>query len=326
LFVTFVRRTLAAAAATALVALGPAAAFGETSASVGPAMTAASGKPGYCTDDAGVTVVVDFSALGGDVVVRCAAGPGGQGFSGLDALDAAGFSVTGTQRWGMQFVCRIQGRPTAREDLAIPGDDSYHEDCGDTPPEAAYWGYWYASNGGSWRYSSISAASRTTIRGGFEGWSFHLGSSSAKPPPIAPRHAVSAPTSSPPPSAPGGQHSHGGQSAPSSPPSSSATSSPTAAAPTTADPSALASGQPRHRRHPGSDTDAPARSTTEPPGKTAPADTARQADGPQVVTAVPQQPAGDDGGSARPFLVGAGVLVLLGAGAGTTAWRRSHRG
>jgi hypothetical protein len=323
---TFVRRTLAVAAAGALVALGPAAApaFAGTSASVGSAIVAAASKPGYCTDDTGVTVVVDFSALGGDVVVRCAAGPGGQGFTGLDALDAAGFSVTGTQRWGMQFVCRIQGRPTAREDLTIPGDDSYHEDCGDTPPEAAYWGYWYASNGGSWRYSSIAAASRTTIRGGFEGWSFHLGSSSAKPPPVAPRHPVSSATSGPPPSAPGGQHSQGGSSAPSTP-SVSATSSPTSPVPTTDDTSASSRGKPDRRRQHG-DTDAPPRSTTTPPEPTASRRTAQQADGPQVVTAVPQQPDSDEGGSARPFLVGAGVLALLGAGVGTTAWRRSHRG
>jgi hypothetical protein len=44
-----------------------------------------------------------------------------------------------------------------------------------------------------------------------------------------------------------------------------------------------------------------------------------------VVTAVPDD-ASDDGGSAAPFVVGAGIIVLLGAGAGATAWRRSHRG
>jgi hypothetical protein len=305
--VTTPRRTLSVAAAAALIALGPAAA---------PAFAEDAGKPGSCTDDSGVTVVVDFSALGGDVVVRCAGGPGGQGFTGLDALTEAGFSVAGTQRWGMEFVCRLQGRPTAREDLVIPGDDSYHEDCGDTPPETAYWGYWYASNGGSWKYSSISAASHTTIKGGFEGWSFHLGSGSPKPPPVAPQHAVEAPTSSPP-SKPAGGHHHGGETSSGSPTASASSSPPTMSTSTAT--TAPASDRPgSHGHHPS--TRPPSTGTSEPT-----VTLTAQADGPIVTTALPKQPSGG-GGSATPFLIGAGILALLAAGAGATAWRRSHRG
>jgi hypothetical protein len=306
--VTLLRRTLAVTAAAAVAALGPAAAR--------PTQAAESGRPGYCTDDAGVTVVVDFRELGGDVVVRCASGPGGQGFTGLEALTGAGLSVAGTQRWGMQFVCRIQGRPTAHEDLAIPGDDSYHEDCGDTPPDTAYWTYWYAPNGGSWRYSSISAASRSTIRGGFEGWSFHLGSAAPQPPPVAPRHAVAAPTSSPP-EPTGGQDGSGGQ---------SATSPPPAPTTSTADGPSTSASSPRRGQHDGK-PDKPDRATTTEPARSAPAteQPSDRAGGPRIVTAVPEQP-DDGGGSAIPFAVGAGVLALLGVGAGATAWRRSRRG
>lgn len=310
---TTVRRTLAVAAAAALVALGPAAAR--------PASAAAAGKPGFCTDDSAVTEVVDFSALGGDVVVRCSTGSGGHGLTGLDALTGAGFSVAGTQRWGLQFVCRIQGRPTAREDLAIPGDDSYHEDCGDTPPETAYWSYWYASNGGAWKYGSVASASRSTIKGGFEGWSFHLGSGSPKPPSVSPQHAVEAPTSTPP-STPSGGHHGGGTGGPGSPTSS--TSTPPPSSPTTApsnDQPSTSNGKP-HRRH-ASGSGGPDHATTT---TQTPSPTAQEADGPTISTALPDQP--DDGGSGSPtpFLIGAGILVLLGAGAGATAWRRSHHG
>jgi hypothetical protein len=298
---TQVRRALVVAAAAALSVLGPAA-----SASADEA-----GKPGYCTDDAGVTVVVDFRALGGDVVVRCAEGPGGHGFTGLDALAGAGFSVAGTQRWGMQFVCRIQGRPTAHEDLEIPGNDTYHEDCDDTPPDAAYWTYWYAPNGGPWKYSSVSAASRTTIKGGFEGWSFHLGSDSAAAPPVAPRHAVEAPTSKP----PGSQNSGGTSSSPTS--SASTSHETTSASGPTEDPT---TDRPRPNRHHRASTKPPSGAVTSRPT------TKPQTLGtPDVVTSLPDEP-DDDGGSAMPFLVGTGILVLLGAGAGATAWRRSHRG
>ena len=43
-----------------------------------------------------------------------------------------------------------------------------------TPPTTAYWGYWYAKNGGGWTYSNTGAASHTVIKGGFEGWAFSL--------------------------------------------------------------------------------------------------------------------------------------------------------
>jgi hypothetical protein len=325
--VTGVRRTLAVAAAAALVALGPAA--------VRPASAADSGKPGYCADDAGVTVVVDFRELGGDVVVRCAPGPGGQGFTGLDALTEAGYQVAGTQRWGMQFVCRIQGRPAGNEDLEIPGDDSYREDCGGTPPETAYWTYWYASNGGDWKYSSVSAASRSTIKGGFEGWSFHLGASSPSPPPIAPKHAVSAPTSSPATKPPGGgqhgggQHSggqhgdHGPGGGPGGPDPTSATSAPTTGSPSTTPPDG-GHDEPRHGTRSGQST-APLHPTTKPP-ESATSTRSAPAAGSTVTTALPNPPDGGGGGGAMPFLIGAGIVVLLGAGAGATAWQRSRRG
>ena len=106
------------------------------------------GSPGYCKDDTGVTVVVDFTELGGDIVVRCAPGPVKPGYSGLDAFRAPGSAVSGTQRWGLAFVCRIQGRPAANESLQTRGNPDYHERCVDTPPSSAYWGYWYARTAG----------------------------------------------------------------------------------------------------------------------------------------------------------------------------------
>ena len=247
-------------------------------------------------------------------------GSGRHGFTGLDALDGAGFSVAGTQRWGLQFVCRIQGRPSAREDLAIPGDDSYHERAPTRRPRPAYWSYWYASNGGAWKYTSVAAASHSTVEGGFEGWSFH-------------RLRVRAPT-------------RGGAEARSR----------------GADvESAVEAGRrPRARRHGRTDdragwpdhefrdhgserrsvvriggqadTAVTMRRPTDPggptktPGPSTPTPTTMQADGPKITTALPEQPDDGSSGSAAPFLIGAGILTLLGAGAGATAWRRSHRG
>ena len=91
--------------------------------------------------------------------MRCASGPVS---SGLDALDDAGISWEGTQRFP-GIVCRIAGQPTAAT-----------EPCGNTPPASAYWSYWVAPRGGSWCYSKVGAGSRTPPPGSVEGWSFAL--------------------------------------------------------------------------------------------------------------------------------------------------------
>ena len=158
-----------------------------TVASVGvPAAVAADGLPGFCPDANGVTVVVDFNEIGGGIVVRCAVGAQA---NGLAALENAGFTVAGTQRWGKAFVCRIEGKP---------GTDI--EPCLNTPPASAYWSYWNAVDGGSWQYSNFGLLNRTPPSGTFEGWSFAKDRPSTQlpAPGIAPRRPATARTTQPP--------------------------------------------------------------------------------------------------------------------------------
>ncbi|MDF2967768.1 MAG: hypothetical protein K0Q93_1546 [Nocardioidaceae bacterium] len=138
-------------------------------------------RRGECRNGRGVTVVVDFRSLGRGKIVRCVQRRIGRGFSGLDALQAAGIRVRGVDGFGKSFVCRLQGRPRPREDVK-PGPGTYREKCRRIPPKSAYWSYWYARDGGRWRYSKTGAGGRNVIRGGFEGWSFHAGRGDAKPP------------------------------------------------------------------------------------------------------------------------------------------------
>lgn len=145
-------------------------------------VTAVAATAGYCPDTTGVTVVVDFHELGGGVVVRCA--PGEQ-TSGLTALQNAGFTVAGTNRWGLALICRINGEPTA----AI-------EPCADAPPMTAYWSYWHAPDGGAWTSSEQSAKDRVPPQGSFEGWSFsgNHADGAAPRPGAAPSRPVPAPS------------------------------------------------------------------------------------------------------------------------------------
>ncbi|HET8642380.1 MAG TPA: hypothetical protein VFM37_10605 [Pseudonocardiaceae bacterium] len=108
-----------------------------------------------CSGTSGVTVVVDFGALGG-VAVGCAAGDPS---SGLSALTAAGFGYTPVP--GQPgLVCSVNG---------VPGP------CSGPPPTSAYWSYWHARPGGSWSYSNTGAGSYNPAPGSVEGWSFGAG-------------------------------------------------------------------------------------------------------------------------------------------------------
>lgn len=82
----------------------------------------------------------------------------------------AGFTVTGTQRWSLAFICRINGKPTAAT-----------EPCVNTPPASAYWSYWHAVPGGAWNYSSLGATGYDPAIGTVEGWAFGSGAPPSVP-------------------------------------------------------------------------------------------------------------------------------------------------
>lgn len=157
------------------------------------ALDTTKGYNGICTGaDAltGTTIVVDFQQLNGNgglaaaTVTRCSpnANPGTQR-TGIKALQDAGIAPTGTTRWGLSFVCRIEGRPAATETLPTTGNPTYKEACVNTPPAAAYWGYWHANGSGTtWTYSTSGAAGRYVTPGGFEGWSFSLNATASTNP------------------------------------------------------------------------------------------------------------------------------------------------
>lgn len=153
------------------------------SAGAAPDDAAAPGG-GACPAGSGVTVIVDFGSLDGGTQVRCAPGDPG---SGLAALSAAGFSysfVPGVPG----FVCTIDSRP---------------DPCNGAPAHA-YWGYFHAERGGTWRYSNVGAGQRDPEPGDVEGWAFGNGDRrpSASPPaaPATTTTTARSPTSRPAPS------------------------------------------------------------------------------------------------------------------------------
>jgi hypothetical protein len=238
-----------------------------------------------CDDPAGVTVVVDFGDLGGGVQMRCAGWPV---TSGLDALDRAGFD-TALVLTQPGFVCRIDGKPA---------DDP----CQVTPPGDAYWAYYEAARGGSWRYSIRGPAATRPEPGSVEGWAFGDSRQPGVPPPPVEEPTQPPPTqSTPPPTSPPASQPVPPQSTP-----GSATPSPTAPIPPS-DPTP----------------------TVDSPSPTAAATVASEAGASDAGS--PTTGGSATAGTAEPsspvgILVAAAAVLLLGGAAWVTAWRRRRGG
>ncbi len=88
-----------------------------------------------------MTVIVDFTAFGGDIERGC---DPGQPATTLEAMHTAGFATVGTARYGEAFVCRIDGRPSPKK-----------EACTDTPPASSSWSFYFAQpTDRAWTYSA----------------------------------------------------------------------------------------------------------------------------------------------------------------------------
>lgn len=107
---------------------------------------------GACADDTGVTVAVDASALpDGETEQWCVSTD--EAIAATDALTFASVKTEGTDEYGDQVVCRVNGLPT--EDVAIPAEDGsdYFETCESMPAAFAYWSLWLKPAGGEWGYA-----------------------------------------------------------------------------------------------------------------------------------------------------------------------------
>lgn len=107
---------------------------------------------GPCTDPEGVTVVVDATDLGGDVLIGCAIDP----TTGTDALKLAGFSDV---RDPSGFICAIDDQPN-------PCPEEF---------TGEYWSYWYAEDG-TWQTYQEGSDTAAPVAGGVEGWRWGDGS------------------------------------------------------------------------------------------------------------------------------------------------------
>lgn len=129
-----------------------------------PAAPAAAMDMDGCTD--GVTVVVDFTDLGGEVRTGCATGDPA---SGREALEQAGFTPTDS----------IPGMICAIDSLPDPCPEEF---------DGSYWSYWTGSEG-EWTAHVAGADTVDPAPGDVEGWRYNDGSTG---PGLTPAEAAAA--------------------------------------------------------------------------------------------------------------------------------------
>jgi hypothetical protein len=157
--VTSILRALGATSAAALLVTlsacaGPAADTSATPAASEIVIPAVAGPCEEVDDVEGVTVIVDASALGdADEASATWCVPAEEPILASEALDLARIGVEGTEEYGDQVVCRVDGVPA--EDLALTAEDGkeYFETCASMPAAFAYWSLWVRPAAGEWAYA-----------------------------------------------------------------------------------------------------------------------------------------------------------------------------
>ena len=105
-----------------------------------------------CDGDEGVTLVVDATALeGGEPQERCLITE--EAVTADDALILAGVETEGTEEYGDQVVCRVDGLPAEDEAIASEDGSDYFETCQAMPAAFAYWSLWVRPASGEWAYA-----------------------------------------------------------------------------------------------------------------------------------------------------------------------------
>jgi hypothetical protein len=145
---------------------------GLLTATAAPSSASASAPSGACADSTGVTVVVDFTELGGEVQTGCASSDFA---TGLAALESAGFTPANS---ASGLICAIDAQP---------------DPC-PTTFTGSYWSYWHSTATGSWQSYQVGAGSSSPQAGELEGWRYNDGSTGPEATPAAIMQAARAST------------------------------------------------------------------------------------------------------------------------------------
>lgn len=118
--------------------------------------TASASVSGACSGNEGITVIVDASALEETPEEWCVFAD--EPVVASKVLELAGIATEGTEEYGDQIVCRVDGLPAADQELPNPDGTAYTEECAAMPAAFAYWSMWVKPADGDWDYAQEGQA------------------------------------------------------------------------------------------------------------------------------------------------------------------------
>jgi hypothetical protein len=106
-----------------------------------------------------VTVIVDFQSLKTDKTQTCV--QAGSAIEAMTAFNLAGYAIQGTDKYGLQIVCRVNGLPDAIHVIKSDKHKGYVEKCADMPADFAYWALLIKTPSKDWSFADKGIADLT---------------------------------------------------------------------------------------------------------------------------------------------------------------------
>jgi hypothetical protein len=110
-----------------------------------------------------VNVIVDFQSLKSEKKSQCVKVDGK--IDAMTVFNAAGYAIYGTDKYGLQIICRVNGLPDAVTPIVSKDQNTYLEKCADMPPEFAYWALLVRTPEKDWQYAPVGIADLTVNPG-----------------------------------------------------------------------------------------------------------------------------------------------------------------
>ncbi|MFT4775113.1 MAG: hypothetical protein ACI84A_000154 [Pontimonas sp.] len=138
----------------------------------------AMGSPNDCE---GVSVVVNFGILSKERTTQCVELLDDEALA-VEILNFAGYQMEGTDTFGDQVVCRVNGLPSKTEAFVVEGEQPHVESCADMPPAFGYWALWSKSDDeADWGYAEAGVGTLVVTTGESIGLVFSTGGETPVP-------------------------------------------------------------------------------------------------------------------------------------------------
>lgn len=110
-----------------------------------------------------VTVIVDFQSLKNEKISQCVAV--GSEINAMTAFNLAGYAIYGTDKYGLQIICRVNGLPDAIHPIKSDKHKGYAEKCTDMPADFAYWALLVRTPKEDWKFAEVGIQDLTVKPG-----------------------------------------------------------------------------------------------------------------------------------------------------------------